>query len=59
MSHVALLRAGRVAMLARIADLEAAGLPLTMRGIGELADRRWAASEPARDPRGHAASVPR
>ena len=40
MSHVALLRAGRVAMLARIGDLEAAGLPLSMRGIMSLADLR-------------------
>ena len=37
-SHVALLRDGRVAMLARVADLEAAGLPLSMRGIVSLAE---------------------
>jgi len=42
-SHLALLRGGRVALLARIADLEAAGLPLSMKGIGALADRRAAA----------------
>lgn len=39
-SHVALLRGGRVALMARIADLEAAGLPLSMQGIGALADLR-------------------
>ena len=38
-THVALLRGGRIAMLARVVDLEAAGLPLSMRGILELADR--------------------
>jgi ABC-2 type transport system ATP-binding protein len=39
-THVALLREGRVAMLARTADLEAVGLPLSMRGILSLADLR-------------------
>lgn len=45
-SHVALLRNGRVAMLAPVAELESAGLPLSMRGIDALADRRGA-SRPA------------
>ena len=39
-SHVALVREGRVAMLAPMSDLEAAGLPLSMRGIVSLADLR-------------------
>jgi ABC-2 type transport system ATP-binding protein len=39
-SHVALLRGGRVAMVAPIAELAAAGLPLSMRGIAALVDRR-------------------
>ena len=39
-SHVALLRKGRIALLAPIADLEREGLPLSMRGIETLADRR-------------------
>ena len=43
-THVALMRAGRVAMLARIAELENAGLPLSMKGIGALADQRAAAA---------------
>ena len=43
-SHVALLRDGRVAMLAAVADLEAAGLPLSVRGIDALAARRAAAT---------------
>lgn len=38
--HVALVRDGRIAMLAPIEDLEAAGLPLSMRGITSLADLR-------------------
>lgn len=41
-SHVALLRAGRVAMLASVTDLEAAGLPLSARGIDALAELRAA-----------------
>ena len=41
-THVALLRDGRVALLARVAELEAAGLPLSMKGIDSLADRRAA-----------------
>ena len=47
-SHVALLRGGRVAMLAAVADLEAAGLPLSVRGIDTLAERR-AVAPPATD----------
>jgi ABC-type multidrug transport system ATPase subunit len=39
-NRVALLRAGRLALIARTAELEEAGLPLSFRGIGELADRR-------------------
>ena len=39
-SHVALLRAGRVQMVAPVTALEAAGLPLSMRGIVELAGLR-------------------
>lgn len=42
-SHVALLRHGRLALLAPIADLEREGLPLSMRGIETLADRRASA----------------
>ena len=40
--HVALLRAGRVALLTRTSDVEALGEGLTMRAIVELADRRAA-----------------
>ncbi len=39
-THVALLREGRVALLASLRDLEAAGLSLSMRGIVALADAR-------------------
>jgi ABC-2 type transport system ATP-binding protein len=39
-THLALLRGGRVALLARIAELEEAQLPLSMKGIAALADRR-------------------
>ena len=46
-SHVALLRDGRVALLAAVSELEAAGLPLSVRGIDALADRRGAAPLPA------------
>jgi ABC-2 type transport system ATP-binding protein len=42
-THLALLRNGRVAMLTRASELEAAGLPLSMKGIGALADLRAAA----------------
>lgn len=44
-THVVLLRRGRVALIAPIADLEAAGLTLSMRGIGALADLREAAPQ--------------
>jgi ABC-2 type transport system ATP-binding protein len=43
-SHVVLLRRGRVALRAPIRQLEAAGLPLSMHGITTLADLRAAAS---------------
>lgn len=49
-SHVALLREGRVALLAPLSELEAAGLPLSMRGITALAELR-AAGAPAVQPR--------
>jgi ABC-type multidrug transport system ATPase subunit len=42
-THLALLRRGRVAMLGAVADLAAAGLPLSLRGISTLADLRAAA----------------
>jgi ABC-2 type transport system ATP-binding protein len=49
-THVALLREGRVALFASIADLEAAGLSLSMRGILALAAARdrGRADEPRR-----------
>ncbi|MBW3612301.1 MAG: ATP-binding cassette domain-containing protein [Chloroflexi bacterium] len=49
-THLALLRSGRVALAASLDELDTAGLPLSMRGIEELADRRGAAprGEPAR-----------
>ena len=43
-THLALLRGGRVALLARVADLEEAGLPLSMKGITSLVDQRVDAS---------------
>ncbi len=46
-THVALLRDGRVALLASLRDLEGAGQPLSMRGILALADAR-SAGEAAR-----------
>jgi len=48
-THVALLRGGRVALLASLRDLEAAGQSLSMRGILSLADARSAdrAAHPA------------
>lgn len=50
-SHVALMRGGRVTMLARLADLESAGLPLSMRGITALAElNRAAADSPDPEP---------
>jgi ABC-2 type transport system ATP-binding protein len=45
-SHVALLRDGRVVLLAPVRDLELAGLPLSVRGIDALAERRAAAPAP-------------
>jgi ABC-type sulfate/molybdate transport systems ATPase subunit len=42
-SHVALLRAGRIAMLAPTSELDAASLPLSMRGILSLAELRSSA----------------
>ena len=39
-SHVAYLRRGRVVLMARVGELEAAGLPLSTRGIAALADHR-------------------
>ena len=39
-SHVALLRTGRVTMLATVPDVESLGEGLTMRAIVELANRR-------------------
>ncbi len=41
-SHVALLRNGRVALVAPIGDLERAGLPLSLRGITKLAESQAA-----------------
>jgi ABC-2 type transport system ATP-binding protein len=46
-THVALLRGGRIAMLARADEVEALGHGLAMRGIAELADRRAAAAATA------------
>jgi ABC-2 type transport system ATP-binding protein len=46
-THVALIREGRVALLASLRDLEAAGVSLSMRGIVALADAR-SAGEAAR-----------
>jgi ABC-type multidrug transport system ATPase subunit len=43
--HIALLRHGRVELIARISDLEAAGLPLSIRGLVSLAEQR-ARAEP-------------
>lgn len=39
-THVALIRDGRVATLARVSELDAAGLPLTAGGVAELTSRR-------------------
>lgn len=57
-SHVSLLRDGRVALLARLADLEANGLALSMRGIVALAELR---ASPGRRPSsgGDPADTPR
>lgn len=48
-THVTLLRGGRVALVAPLGELDAAGLPLSMRGIETLGDLRAAAraGEPA------------
>jgi ABC-2 type transport system ATP-binding protein len=54
-SHVALMREGRLAVIAPIADLSNAGLPMSMRGITALADARQAARAEAR-PRATAAT---
>lgn len=56
-SHVVLLRRGRVALRAPIDALEAAGLPLSMHGITTLADLRAAA--PGGPPTALPASAPR
>ena len=45
-THVTLLRSGRVALLATVAELEANGLSLSMRGIESLADLRAQAAGP-------------
>ena len=45
-SHVALLRHGRVALLAGTPELEAVGLPLSLRGVSALADARATAPPP-------------
>ncbi|MCC6618333.1 MAG: ATP-binding cassette domain-containing protein [Chloroflexi bacterium] len=44
-SHVALLREGRVALVAPVNELDVAGLPMSMRGIEALAER--AGGQPA------------
>ncbi|MGZ8564260.1 MAG: ATP-binding cassette domain-containing protein [Candidatus Limnocylindria bacterium] len=46
-THVALLRGGRLAVLAAVTELEAAGLPVSVPGIDALAEQRAAASPPA------------
>ena len=46
-THVVLLRRGRVALRAPIGALEAAGLPLSMHGISTLADLRSATPDGA------------
>ncbi|HEY8169466.1 MAG TPA: ATP-binding cassette domain-containing protein [Candidatus Limnocylindria bacterium] len=42
-SHVALLRAGQVALMVPVSELDEAGLPLSMLGVKALADRLVAA----------------
>ena len=51
-THLGLLRRGRMALIARIGELQAAGLPLSSRGIGALAELRAAAAAggPGRTP---------
>lgn len=44
-SHIALLRGGRVVLLTAVRDLESEGLPLSVRGIDALAERRIAAAD--------------
>ncbi|MGH2445038.1 MAG: ABC transporter ATP-binding protein [Thermoleophilaceae bacterium] len=39
-THIALLRRGRLALLASVDELEAAGVPISQRGVAMLADRR-------------------
>lgn len=46
-THVALVRDGRIAVLARVDELTAHGLPLSLRGIGALADRGTSGASPA------------
>ena len=41
-SHVALLREGRVAVITSVRELEASGLPLSAEGLAALVDRRRA-----------------
>jgi ABC-2 type transport system ATP-binding protein len=48
--HLALLRRGRVELLAPIRELEAVGLPLTMQGIATLAELRAAARPAVAEP---------
>ena len=51
-THLALMRHGRMALVTRVSELEDAGLPLSSRGIGTLADLRAAAraGQPGRAP---------
>jgi ABC-2 type transport system ATP-binding protein len=48
-SHGALLRGGRLALMAPVTELDDAGLPLSMRGIVALAERRGATAVRAPD----------
>ena len=43
-AHVVFLRGGRVELIVAVEDLVAAGLPLSHRGIGELAAQRASAA---------------
>jgi ABC-type multidrug transport system ATPase subunit len=45
-SHVSLLRGGRVALVASVTELHAAGLPLSMEGIAALAGQRQPSVRP-------------
>lgn len=49
-SHVALVRGGRIGLLVPVDDFAAAGLPLSLRGIAELARRRMPAAATAAPP---------